>query len=105
MTISPISPENEVEAIVIAWMQHEGYTDEEIEHAATLSCRDAGCEPYDAGEVFGAEFTGQTVYDCTNEDGNSMHPARDRIHEVADMAEVAIEALASFRAPAEGVQQ
>ncbi|MGY4103451.1 hypothetical protein ACW2Q0_28390 [Nocardia sp. R16R-3T] len=89
---------NEIEAIALAWLRHHGYTDEQIRIAGTQSCHDAGCEPFDAS-YYGAEFAGQTTYNCIDEDGKSRHPLRDEIANACDLANVALEALAEYRTP------
>jgi len=90
--MSPVNPENEIEAIAVAWMRHYGYTDEQIEAAAVQSCRDTGCEPV----LVGGDPGPHTSFDCMSEDGKSRHPIRDHLDAACDFANVAIEALATF---------
>jgi hypothetical protein len=76
---------NEIEAIARAWMAHQGYTVEQIERAEIQSHGDAGCG-----------YDGYGTWDCYHEDGTSRHPIWDALSEAAEMANVAVAALASI---------
>ncbi|MBF6298261.1 hypothetical protein IU459_11985 [Nocardia amamiensis] len=76
----------EVEAIAVAWMRYQGYTDQQIETAATHNCADT-CER--AGDA----------WDCTDEHGESRHPIADELAAASAMANVALKALAEHRPP------
>lgn len=106
-TLAEATPAEElVEAIGVAWMRHQGYSDGEIETASNQTCRDAGCEPFDAG-FFGTEFAGSTAYDCTNESGESNHPIRDALLVSGEIANLAVETVEAkgWRPPARTVSE
>ncbi|MGW4718304.1 hypothetical protein [Nocardia sp. NPDC004260] len=77
---------NEVEAIAVAWMRYQGYTEQQIETAANHNCADT-CER--AGDA----------WDCTDEHGESRHPIADELAAASAMANVALKALAEHRPP------
>jgi hypothetical protein len=78
-----------VEAIAYAWMRLKGYTDPEIRKADVCDHAAAGCE-FD---------TNHMTWDHTDEAGLSFHPEHDELNEAAQMAEVALDTLASLGWP------
>lgn len=80
-------PVNDIEAVALAWLYHLGYTDAEMEAAASKSCADT-CEP--SGDA----------WICDDENGESNHPVADAVAQASAMAYVVTEALAEFQRPA-----
>lgn len=74
----------EIESIARAWMEHQGYTWEQVLLAEQQTCQNSGCE-----------LEGYN-WNCHDDNGNSNHPESDALYEACDMARVAIEALESI---------
>lgn len=79
----------EVEAIAVEWMRYIGYTAEQIAEAEGQSCADT-CER--VGDA----------WDCTDQDGDSLHPVADELAAAVAMANVAMETIEArgWRPPA-----
>jgi hypothetical protein len=75
-----VTCDNEIEAIAVAWMKHQGYTDDQIA-AINPDHRAYGCDP----EGYN--------WNCCDEYGQSLHPVWDAMCEASEMAVVVVEAL------------
>lgn len=69
-----------IEHIALAWLHHQGYTDDEI-NTTPHSHREAGCE----SEGY--------QWNCYDEHGSSLHPVWDAILGASEIAGVVAEAL------------
>jgi hypothetical protein len=74
----------EIEAIARAWMAHQGYTEEQVLAAEQQTHQNSGCDREGDG------------WNCTDENGASLHPASDALNEACEMANVAVAALESI---------
>lgn len=74
--------DNIIELIAEALLRHQGYTDEQL----------AAIEPGHDG--YGCQFCpNHQRWDCTDEDGRSLHPDWDAVVEASETANVVVEAL------------
>lgn len=73
----------EIEVIARAWMEHQGYTEDEVNAVSNNH------------DSYGCEAEGMQ-WNCHDENGNSNHPVWDALEVACEMARVAVEALESI---------